>query len=80
MFQFPGFAPPVAREYRLMAMGCPIRVPADQFVFANTRRFSQLVTPFFASGSQGIPRTLLVTFLIYENTNQYPQKIYKYNL
>ena len=47
-------------------MGCPIRVPADRFVFANPRRFSQLVTPFFASGSQGIPRTPLITFFLRE--------------
>ncbi len=62
-FSSPGLPSRNLREYRLMAMGCPIRVPADQFVFANPRRFSQLVTPFFASGSQGIPRTPLVTFL-----------------
>jgi hypothetical protein len=43
-------------------MGCPIRVSADRFVFANPRSFSQLVTPFFASESQGILRTPLVTF------------------
>jgi hypothetical protein len=43
-------------------MGCPIRVPADQFVFANPRSFSQLVAPFIASESQGIHRTPLVTF------------------
>ena len=43
-------------------MGCPIRVSADRFVFANPRSFSQLVTPFVASESQGILRTPLVTF------------------
>ena len=43
-------------------MGCPIRVSADRFVFANSRSLSQLVTPFIASESQGILRTPLVTF------------------
>ena len=61
MFQFPTFAPrlPVVSLFR---MGCPIRVSADRFVFANPRSFSQLVTPFIASESQGILRTPLVTF------------------
>ena len=64
MFQFPGLAFRFAPEYpKHVGMGCPIRVPADQFVFANPRSFSQLVTPFFASESLGILRTLLVTFL-----------------
>ena len=44
-------------------MGYPIRVSADQFVFANPRSFSQLVTPFFASGSPGILRTPFVNFM-----------------
>ena len=48
----------------LRQMGCPIRVSADRFVFANPRSFSQLVTPFFASESQGILRTPLVTFFL----------------
>ena len=34
--------------------GCPIRISADLFSFANPRSFSQLTTSFFASGSQGI--------------------------
>ena len=62
MFQFPTFAFYLHRISRLLAMGCPIRVSADWFVFANTRSLSQLVTPFFASESQGILRTPLVTF------------------
>jgi hypothetical protein len=62
MFQFPTFASWLPRISRLLGMGCPIRVPADRFVFANPRRLSQLVTPFFASESQGILRTPLVTF------------------
>ena len=35
--------------------GCPIRISPDQWVFAPPRSFSQLVTSFFASESQGIP-------------------------
>ena len=62
-FSSPGSPSRVIGSIAFVAMGCPIRVPADQFVFANPRRLSQLVTPFFASGSQGIPRTPLVTFL-----------------
>jgi hypothetical protein len=56
-FSSPGLPSRVNGSIAFVAMGCPIRVPADQFVFANPRSFSQLVTPFFASGSQGIPRT-----------------------
>ena len=66
MFQFPGLAPRLLGVPRLLAVGCPIRVPADRFVFANPRRFSQLVAPFFASESQGIPRTPFVTFFSWE--------------
>ena len=44
--------------------GCPIRKPADQRLFAPTRGLSQLVTSFFASESPGIPRTLLLDFLV----------------
>ena len=35
--------------------GCPIRTSADLSAFAAPRSFSQLVTSFFASESQGIP-------------------------
>ena len=31
-------------------VGCPIRIFADQFLFADPRDFSQLTTSFFASG------------------------------
>ena len=62
MFQFPTFASYFHMISRSLAMGCPIRVSADRFVFANPRSLSQLVTPFFASESQGILRTPLVTF------------------
>ena len=62
MFQFPTFASRLPWISLKLRMGCPIRVSADRFVFANPRSFSQLVTPFFASESQGILRTPLVTF------------------
>lgn len=62
MFQFPTFAFHLHGISVNWRMGCPIRVSADGFVFANTRSLSQLVTPFFASESQGILRTPLVTF------------------
>ncbi len=61
MFQFPGFASSIA-GYHVAMVGCPIRTSADQFVFANPRSFSQLITSFFASKSQGILRTPFFTF------------------
>ena len=62
MFQFPGLAPGLHRVSASQRMGCPIRISTDQRLFAPPRGFSQLITSFFASESQGIPRTLLVTF------------------
>ena len=50
----------------LRRLGCPIRIFADQFVFANPRNFSQLITSFIAYESQGIPRTPLLTFSLYK--------------
>ena len=44
--------------------GCPIRTSADQRLFAPTHGFSQLITSFFASESQGILHTPLVTSLV----------------
>ena len=46
-------------------MGCPIRTPADQCLFATPRSFSQLITSFFASESLGILHTLFLTSLFY---------------
>src|SRR5690606_603559 len=46
------------------AVGCPIRTSADQSVFASPRSFSQLITSFIASESQGIPHTPLSTFSV----------------
>ena len=62
MFQFPGSAP-LARYHAFSMVGCPIRTPADQFLFADPRSFSQLTTSFFASESLGIPHTPFLTSL-----------------
>src|SRR6478752_3616449 len=62
MFQFPGFAH-LAVYYTFSIPGCPIQTSADQFLFADPRSFSQLITSFFASESQGIPHTPLFTSL-----------------
>ena len=43
-------------------LGFPIRKSADQFIFANPRSLSQLITSFIASESQGIPRVPFLTF------------------
>ena len=43
-------------------MGCPIRRLADHRIFAPTRHFSQLITSFVASVSQGIRHAPLLTF------------------
>ena len=42
-------------------LGCPIRTSADRRPSAPPRGFSQLITSFVASESQGIPHTPLVT-------------------
>ena len=55
MFQFPTFASLIPRMTESLPPGCPIRTSAGQWVFAPRRGFSQLVTSFFASESQGIP-------------------------
>src|SRR6267154_4373163 len=60
MFQFPGSAH-LAVYHAFSVLGCPIRTPADQFLFADPRSFSQLITSFFASESLGIPHTLFLT-------------------
>src|SRR5579862_501911 len=60
MFQFPGSAP-LARCHAFSVAGCPIRTPADHFLFADPRSFSQLTTSFFASESLGIPHTPFLT-------------------
>ena len=41
--------------------GCPIRISSDQGLFAPPRSFSQLITSFVASKSQGIHRLPLLS-------------------
>ena len=60
MFQFSRFA---LLHYTFSIVGFPIRISADHFLFANPRSFSQLITSFIASESQGIPRVPFLTFL-----------------
>ena len=64
MFQFSGFAH-LSVYYVFNIVGCPIRVSTDQFVCANPRSFSQLITSFFASESLGIPRAPLITYFYF---------------
>ena len=64
MFQFPAFAPRTMAGYQVFNLvGCPIRISPDQWLFAPPRSFSQLITSFFASESQGIHPAPLITFL-----------------
>ena len=62
MFQFSGFAH-LSVYYVFNIVGCPIQVFTDHIVCANPRNFSQLITPFIASESQGIPHTPLFCLL-----------------
>ena len=48
--------------YTFSIVGFPIRKSWDQNVFATPPSLSQLITSFFASQSQGIPRVPLVTY------------------
>ena len=61
MFQFSGFTL-LSEYYVFNIVGCPIRISTDQFVCADPRSFSQLITSFIASESQGIPRVPFLTF------------------
>ena len=51
--------------YIFNIVGCPIRISADQFVCANPRSFSQLITSFIVSESLGIPHTPLFSLLYF---------------
>ena len=62
MFQFPPFAHAFRVWCGRTAPGCPIRISADQCVFATNHGFSQLITSFFASESQGILHMPLFAF------------------
>ena len=69
MFQFPASAPTKSRRRVFNPPGSPIRTSPDQFLFADPRSFSQLTTSFFASGSQGILRSLLFSFSYFIQVN-----------
>ena len=60
-FSSPGSPPPAGGCPAFRRAGCPIRTPADRWVCAPPRGFSQLVASFFASESLGIPRAPLIT-------------------
>ena len=63
MFQFSGFA--FLSEWHVFNMpGCPIRISTDQFVCANPRSFSQLITSFFASESHRHPPYALILLIV----------------
>ena len=64
----PRVRPRITRVSGSLQMGCPIRKSPDHGLFAPPRSLSQLITSFLASESQGIPRTLLVTFSILFNS------------
>ncbi len=53
---------PPLRDDRLQPAGLPIRISRDQRLFAPPPGFSQLITSFVASESQGIHRLPLLTF------------------
>ena len=59
--------PHVRLSYDIPAkrVGCPIRISTDQFILADPRSFSQLITSFFASESLGIPRAPLITYFYF---------------
>src|ERR1700744_5668644 len=59
MFQFSTFA---LLQLVFNKLGFPIRKSPDQFIFADPRSLSQLITSFIASESQGIPRVPFLTF------------------
>ena len=61
MFQFSAVAL-LAERHIFNMSGCPIRISADQFTFANPRSFSQLTTSFLAGRSLGIPRSPFCNF------------------
>ena len=60
MFQFPGFAS-LAGYQIFDLVGCPIRVLVDLGQCAAPHKLSQLVAPFFACESLGIPHAPFLT-------------------
>jgi len=72
-FSSPGSLPPSGGYHAFGMVGCPIRTPTDQALFAGPRSFSQLTTSFFASESLGIPHTPFSTSsnLIFKNSTNW---------
>ncbi len=62
-FSSPRSPPPSGGWYPFRVPGCPIRRSAGQWPFAPNRGFSQLITSFIASESQGIRHVPLITFV-----------------
>ncbi len=71
-FSSPGSPSDKSEYHAFSVMGCPIRISADQSVFASPRSLSQLITSFFAYESQGILHTPLLTFLQSPTTHLLP--------
>ena len=61
MFQFPTFASLTGWQ-AFSLPGCPIRISRDQGLFAPPPGFSQLITSFVASESQGIRHVPFLAF------------------
>ena len=64
--------------YIFNIVGCPIGISTDQFVCADPRSFSQLITSFIASESLGIPHTPLFSLLYFLSFNEF--NIARYNI
>ena len=63
-----------------MVLGCPIRKSADQFICADPRSLSQLITSFIASESLGILHAPLIrlrdlTFFFFSSASQYVNEL-----
>ena len=63
-FSSPGWPSGLTGMSVSLLTGCPIGISTDQWIFAPTRSFSQLITSFFASESQGILHVPFSPFLI----------------
>ncbi len=63
-FSSPRSPPEYSRMPGSLPAGCPIRTSTGQGIFAPRRGFSQLVTSFIASESQGIPHAPLLHSVI----------------
>ena len=56
----------IIRYYSIAVVGFPIRISADQWIFAPPRSFSQLVTSFVVSWCQGILRMLFIAWSLFD--------------